>query len=84
MKKKVVNLLMIFFKERKIKWKYWDIIDLELHENETSLTINVRLKQIGKMIGKDGYRIKSMQDYLSNNLQKTVYLNAIKYEKWYK
>jgi hypothetical protein len=75
--KELIKLVKEYFQEREIKFEHWDIIDIIIISKSE---FSIILKQIGKLIGKKGYRIKDMENYMSEYYKIPIKINAIKYE----
>lgn len=76
----LVSYLNSYFHSRKIKAKHWDIIDIWI-QSKTEFTIILR--NVGMLIGKDGYRIKDMQEFISEKYKTEIKINAKKHTEWF-
>lgn len=81
---KVVDCLKNYFHENKIRIKDLQIIKLEINDNDNYLEINIHLKTIGRLIGKNGWRIKDIEKYFFQKTKKETKIKAIQHIEWYK
>lgn len=72
--------LKAYFHSRKIKAKHWDIIDIWI-QSKTEFTIILR--NIGFAIGKDGHRLKDIEEFLSEKYKVEIKVNIRKHTEWY-
>lgn len=76
----LIQYLKAYFHSRKIKAKHWDIIDIWI-QSKTEFTIILR--NIGMAIGKDGYRIKDLTEFISEKYKTEIKINVKKHTEWY-
>lgn len=78
--KELVEYLKEYFHSRKIKHKLWDIIEIRIN-SKTEFTIYLR--HIGLLIGKDGSRIKDIENFMSEKYKIGIKVNAKKHTEWF-
>lgn len=78
--KELVQVLKSYFHSRKIKSKHWDIIRIEI---ESKTEFNIVLRNVGFMIGKNGFRINDLETYFSDYYKTPITINAIQHIEWY-
>lgn len=72
--------LKSYFHSRKIKGRNWDIIDIHIRSKNE---FDIILRNTGMLIGKDGHRIKDMQEYISSKYKVEIKINAVKHIEWF-
>lgn len=78
--KELVQVLKSYFHSRKIKSKHWDIIRIEI---ESKTEFNIVLRNVGFMIGKKGFRINDMENFVSDYYRVPITINAVKHIEWH-
>ena len=78
--KELVQVLKSYFHSRKIKSKHWDIIRIEI---ESKKEFNIVLRNVGFMIGKKGFRINDMENFVSEYYKVPITINAVQHIEWH-
>ena len=57
-------------------------IEVESRKEENQYNVNIKLCNLGKLIGKKGETIGKLSSYLSLTLDKKFFINAVESELW--
>lgn len=82
-RKKIINAILDYFYFRKIQHKKFEIIKVGFLEESEKVVIYITLKKVGLLIGKKGWRIEEMQDFVSEKLGCVVDLQVIEHKEWF-
>lgn len=76
----LIKVIEKYFESRKINFNHWEIIDIHII---SKVEFSIILRNIGKLIGRDGYRIKDLEQFISEHYRIPIKINAIKHIEWY-
>jgi ribosomal protein S3 len=57
-------------------------IEVESRKEENQYNVNIKLCNLGKLIGRKGETIGKLSSYLSSTLDKKFFINAVESELW--
>lgn len=75
----LTKVLQKYFESRKINFNHWEIIDIHIVSKQE---FSIILRNIGKLIGKKGYRIKDMEEFVSEYYKIPIKINAVQHIEW--
>ena len=78
--KELVEFLKEYLHSRKIKHKLWDIIEIRIN---SKAEFTIYLRNIGLLIGKNGSRIKDIENFMSDKYKIEIKVNAKKHCEWF-
>ena len=57
-------------------------IEIESRKEENQYNVNIKLCNLGRLIGKKGETIGKLSNYLSSSFDKKFFINAVESELW--